>query len=65
MEISAVKDMMFVHWGITSLEFKVRLFTKLKPNNSEAVCLENSWTVCEQTRHVDVLLNFIREMKKL
>ena len=62
--VSCAQDMLHVMRIIQALDLKVELPMILKVDNSGAVNIANSWTSGGRTRHMDVRLNFLRELKE-
>jgi hypothetical protein len=62
--VSCVQDMMYVYRVVTSMGLQVELPMVVEVDNSGARDLANSWSVGGRTRHVDVRLNFLRELKE-
>ena len=62
--VSCVQDMMYVYRVVTSMGLEVELPMVVEVDNSGARDLANSWSVGGRTRHVDVRLNFLRELKE-
>jgi hypothetical protein len=59
-----VLDMMYVYRVITSIGLQVDLPMTADMDNSGACDLANSWSVGGRTRHVDVQMFFLRELKE-
>ena len=49
---------------IESLELKVELPMIIECDNKGAVDLANGWSVSGHSKHIDVRLNFLRELKE-
>ena len=62
--IQCVQDMMYVKKLIESLELKVELPMIIECDNKGAVDLANGWSVSGHSKHIDVRLNFLRELKE-
>jgi hypothetical protein len=61
--VTEARDMLFVHNILKSLGLKVQVPMVLEMDNKGAVNLANSWSVGGHTRHVDVRMYFLRELK--
>ena len=61
--VTEAQDMLFVYNILKSLGLKVQLPMVLEMDNKGAVDLANSWSVGGRTRHVDVRMYFLRELK--
>jgi hypothetical protein len=61
--VTISQDMLYAYRILTSLGLKVKLPMTLWMDNKGAVDLANSWSVGGRTRHVDVRMHFLREMK--
>ena len=59
-----VQDMMYVYRVITSMGLQADLPMIAEMDNSGARDLANSWSVGGRTRHVDVRMFFLRELKE-
>ena len=62
--VSLVQDMMYVYRVVTSMGLQVQLPMIAEVDNSGARDLANSWSVGGRTRHVDVRMFFLRELKE-
>jgi hypothetical protein len=62
--VSLVQDMMYVYRVMMSLGLEVELPMLVEMDNSGARDLANSWSVGGRTRHVDVRMFFLRELKE-
>ena len=62
--VSLVQDMMYVYRVVTSMGLLVELPMLVEMDNSGAKDLANSWSVGGRTRHVDVRMFFLRELKE-
>ena len=62
--VSVVQDMMYVYRVVTAMELQVQLPMMVEMDNSGARDLANSWSVGGRTRHVDVRMFFLRELKE-
>ena len=62
--VSLVQDMMYVYRIMKSMELQVQLPMLVEMDNSGAKDLANSWSVGGRTRHVDVRMYFLRELKE-
>ena len=62
--VALVQDMMYVYRVIKSIGLKVKLPMIVEMDNSGARDLANSWSVGGRTRHVDVRMFFLRELKE-
>jgi hypothetical protein len=61
--VTEAQDMLYVYNVLKSLGLKVRLPMILEMDNKGAVHLANSWSVGGHTRHVDVRMFFLQELK--
>jgi hypothetical protein len=61
--VTEAQDIFFVYNILKSLGLKVQLPMVLEMDNKGAVNLANSWSVGGRTRHVDVRMYFLRELK--
>ena len=61
--VTMVQDMMYVYRVITSMGLQVDLPMTAEMDNCGAGDLANSWSVGGRTRHVDVRMFFLRELK--
>ena len=57
------QDMLYVYRLMESLELEVELPMVLEMDNSGPVDIANSWSVGGRTRHVDVRIYFLHELK--
>ena len=55
---------MYVHNLLVSIGLKVQLPMVLDMDNQGAVYLDNGWSVGGCTRHADVRIHYIRELKE-
>ena len=55
---------LYVKKVIESMRLKVDLPMRVECNNKGAVDLVNGWTVGGNSKHIDVRLNFLRELKE-
>jgi hypothetical protein len=62
--VSVAQDMMYVYRVMKSMELKVQLPMVVEMDNSGARDIANSWSVGGRTRHVDVRMFFLRELKE-
>ena len=62
--VSCAQDMLFVMRLIESMGLKVKKPMILKLDNKGAHDLSHNWTIGGRTRHVDVRMNFLRELKE-
>ena len=62
--VTMVQDMLCVYRVMTSIGLKVKLPMLVELDNSGAKDLANSWSVGGRTRHVDVHMFFLREIKE-
>ena len=62
--VSLVQDMMYVYRVMMSLGLEVELPMLVEMDNSGARDLANSWSFGGRTRHVDVRMFFLRELKE-
>ena len=62
--VQTAQDMLFVMRIIESLGLKVQKPMILKLDNSGAHDLTHNWSVGGRTRHVDVRMHFLRELKE-
>jgi hypothetical protein len=62
--VTLVQDMMYVYRVIKSIGLTVELPMIAELDNSGARDLANSWSVGGRTRHVDVRMFFLRELKE-
>eukprot|EP00970_Alexandrium_tamarense_P014138 scaffold3896_cov260-Alexandrium_tamarense.AAC.1 len=58
------QDMMYLYQSLTKIGLSVELPMVLEMDNSGAVDLANSYSVGGRTRHVDVRLYYLRELKE-
>jgi len=61
--VMIAQDMLYVYHILFLLGLKVKLQMKLEMDNRGAVDLANNWSVGGRTRHVDVRIFFLRELK--
>lgn len=61
--VTEAQDMLYVANVLESLGLKVQYPMVLELDNKGAVDLANSWSVGGRTRHVDVRMYFLRELK--
>ena len=62
--VSCAQDMLFVMRLVESMGLKVKKPMVLKLDNKGAHDLSHNWTIGGRTRHVDVRMNFLRELKE-
>ena len=62
--VTLVQDMMYVYRVATSMGLKIKLPMTAEVDNSGARDLANSWSVGGRTRHIDVRMFFLRELKE-
>eukprot|EP00804_Cyclotella_cryptica_P000019 CCRYP_013697-RA/>CCRYP_013697-RA protein AED:0.44 eAED:-0.15 QI:0/0/0/0.5/1/1/2/0/583 len=62
--VTMVQDMMYIYRVINSMGLKVKLPMIAEMDNSGARDLANSWSVGGRTRHVDVWMFFLCELKE-
>jgi hypothetical protein len=62
--VSCAQDMLFVMRLMESMGLKVKKPMILKLDNKGAHNLAHNWTIGGRTRHVDVRMNFLRELKE-
>jgi hypothetical protein len=62
--VTMVQDMMYIYRVVSSMGLKVELPMLAEMDNSGAQDLANSWRVGGRTRHVDVWMFFLRELKE-
>ena len=62
--VNCAQDMMFVKRLLKSMDLKVELPMVLEVDNKGAMDLCNNWSTGGRTRHVDVRMYFLREMKE-
>ena len=62
--VTMVQDMMYVYRVIKSMGLQAELPMIAEMDNSGAQDLANSWSVGGRTRHVDVWMFFLRELKE-
>eukprot|EP00804_Cyclotella_cryptica_P007776 CCRYP_001385-RA/>CCRYP_001385-RA protein AED:0.40 eAED:-0.17 QI:0/-1/0/1/-1/1/1/0/271 len=62
--VTMVQDMMYIYRVINSMGLKVKLPMIAEMDNSGARDLANSWSVGGRTRHVDVRMFLLRELKE-
>jgi hypothetical protein len=63
--VTCVQDMMYVYNLMSSMGLQVQLPMELEMDNQGAVDLANGWSVGGRTRHVDVRIHYIRELKEV
>jgi len=61
--VTEAQDMVYCHNVLTSLGLKVKLPMVLEMDNKGAVDLANSLSVGGRTRHVDVRMHYLRQLK--
>eukprot|EP01082_Thalassiosira_pseudonana_P005580 g5185.t1 g5185 contig19:116136-117317(-) len=61
--VTEAQDMLYAYNIIKSLGLKVELPMILEMDNKGAVDLANSWRIGGRTRHIDVRMHFLRELK--
>jgi hypothetical protein len=62
--VTCVQDMLYMKNILESLGLRVKLPMVLEMDNQGAVYLDNIWSVGGSTRHIDVKLVFLRELKE-
>jgi hypothetical protein len=62
--VSCAQDMLFIMQLIESTGLKVKKPMVLKLDNKGAHDLSHNWTIGGQTRHVDVCMHFLPELKE-
>jgi hypothetical protein len=62
--VSCAQDMLFVMRLMESMGLRVKKPMILKLDNKGAHDLAHNWTIGGRTRHVDVRMNFLRELKE-
>ena len=62
--VQCVQQMLFVKKFIESLGLKVKLPMIVQCDNKGAVDMANGWNINGNTKHIDIRLNFLRELKK-
>ena len=62
--VSLVQDMMYTYRVVVSMGLEVELPMLVEMDNSGARDLANSWSVGGRTRHVDVRMFFLWELKE-
>ena len=62
--IMCVQDMLYAMRILNSMGLEVELPMVLEVDNKGAVDICNSWTVGGRTRHVEVKMYFLRELKE-
>ena len=62
--VQCVQEMLFVKKFMESLELKIRLPMLVQCDNKGAVDMANGWNVNGNTKHIDIRLNFLRELKE-
>ena len=63
--VTCMQDMMYVYNLMSLMGLQVQLPMVLEMDNQGAVDLANRWSVGGRTRHVDVRIHYIRELKEL
>ena len=58
-EVTCAQDMLYIMWGIKSLELDVKKPMILEMDNKEAVDLAKNWSVEGCTRNIDVQSHFL------
>jgi hypothetical protein len=61
--VTIAQDMIYVYRVLDSLGLKVKTPMILEMDNKGAVDLANNWSVGGRTRHVDVRMHYMRELK--
>jgi hypothetical protein len=62
--VTMVQDMMYVYWAITGMGLQVELPMTAEMDNNGVSNLANSWSIGGRTRHVDVRMFFLHELKE-
>eukprot|EP00957_Ditylum_brightwellii_P129436 9874336-Ditylum_brightwellii.AAC.1 len=62
--VQCVQDMLYIKKDLESMEFKVELPMLLYMGNSGAIDVENSWSACGRTRHMETRMFFLRDLKE-
>ena len=62
--VQCIQEMIFVKKVLESMELKVQLPMIVQCDNKGAVDMANGWNVNGGTKHIDIRLNFIRELKE-
>ena len=62
--IQCVQDMLYVKKLVESLKLEVEMPMMIECDNKGAVDLANGWSVGGHSKHIDVRLNFLRELKE-
>ena len=62
--IQCVQEMLYVKKVIESMKLEVDLPMQVECDNKGAVDLVNDWAVSGNSKHIDVCLNFLRELKE-
>ena len=62
--VSCVQDMLYTKHVLESIGLQVELPMLLEIDNKGAVDLINNWSVGGRTRHMDMRLKFMRELKE-
>ena len=62
--VLAAQDMLYIKNVVESLGLQVQQPMVLEVDNQGAVDLLNNWSVGGRTRHIDVRINFMRELKE-
>ena len=62
--VSCAQDMLCVMRLVESMGLKVKKPMVLKLDNKGAHDISHNWTIGGRTRHVDVRMNFLRELKE-
>lgn len=62
--IQCIQEMMYVKKLIESLELTVELPMLVECDNKGGVDLANGWSVSKNSNHINVCINFFRELKE-
>ena len=62
--IACVQEMLYVDKLMKSMGLKIKKPMMVKCDNKGAVDLVNGWSVGGGTKHIDIRLNFLRELKE-
>ena len=62
--VQCVQEMMYAKKVLMSMKLKVELPMKVEVDNRGAVDLVNGWSCSGGTKHMDVRLMFLRELKE-
>jgi len=62
--VAVVQDMMYMYRVVLSMGSKVKTPMLVELDNSGVRDLANSWSVGDRTRHVDMRMFFLRELKE-